>query len=167
VSDLIQPKSKSSCDSVTNWGRVAPFRSNGKGQIARTTRTLEELAELIEAEGDDGDKRLLAKAQHVRELKLRIEEGEAGLGVKWAQWGMRRFGRGKTWLYEMNTIASAKNPEAALAAYHNKNSERGKRYNDRIIERNPERAAVIRLIRKMNIEQVRKIRKTIAVLTGE
>jgi len=129
--------------------------------------TLDELASKIELEAKSGDARLLATAKLVRELKLRIEGGEAGEGVKWTVWGEQRFGRKKTWLYDLNAIACAKDPKAAVKAYHLRNSEKQKRRNDRLIERNPERAAVVKLVRKIDVEHVRKVRKYICDLTGE
>jgi len=135
--------------------------------MSKKKRTLDQLATKIELEAKKGDKRLLATAKLVRELKLRIENGEAGEGVKWTEWGHQRFGRCKTWLYDLNAIASAEDPEAALAEYHRKNSERQKDYNDRQKESDPERNSVIRLVKEIDIEHVRKVRKYIAVLTGE
>jgi len=129
--------------------------------------TLDELASKIELEAKSGDARLLATAKLVRELKLRIEAGEAGEGVKWTVWGELRFGRRKTWLYDLNAIASAEDPRAAIRAFHRKNSEKQKRRNDSLIERDPERCAVINLIRQIDIEHVRKIRKLICDLTGD
>lgn len=129
--------------------------------------TLDELASKVELEAKSGDARLLATARLVRELKLRIENGEAGEGVKWTVWGEQRFGRSKTWLYDLNAIARAKDPRAAIKAIHRKNAERQKRRNDRLVERNPERAAVVKLVRKIDIEHVRKVRKYICDLTGE
>ncbi len=129
--------------------------------------TLDELASKIELEANSGDTRLLATAKLVRELKRRIEAGEAGEGVKWTVWGEQRFGRKKTWLHNLNAIASAKDPRAAIRAYHRKNAEKQKRHNDQLIERNPERAAVVKLVRKIDIEHVRKVRKYICDLTGE
>ena len=129
--------------------------------------TLDELASKIELEAKSGDARLLTTAKLVRELKLRIEAGEAGECVKWTVWGEQRFGRRKTWLYDLNAIASAKNPKSAIRAFHRKNSERQKRRNDQLIERNPERAAVVKLVRKIDVEHVRKVRKYICDLTGE
>jgi hypothetical protein len=84
--------------------------------MRKKKQTLDELANKIESEAKKGDKRLLATAKLVRELKLRIEAGEAGKGVKWTEWGHQKFGRCKTWLYDLNAIASSEDPEAALAA---------------------------------------------------
>lgn len=130
-------------------------------------KTLDQLANEIETNARWGDEHLLETAILVRELKLRIEAGEAGNGVKWTEWAQTRFGRGKTWLYELNAIASAKDPKAALAHYRKKNSERQKLFNERLVEQDPERCEVIKLIRKMDINHVRKVRKYLCDLIGK
>lgn len=133
----------------------------------RYEMTLDELAEKIQLEAKSGDERLLETARLVRELKLRIEAGEAGDGVKWTEWGQQRFGHSKTWLYDLNAIASTKDPKAAIRDFHRKNCEKQKNRNDRLIERDPERSDVIKSIRAIDIEHVRKVRKFICDLTGE
>jgi hypothetical protein len=132
--------------------------------MSKTKRTLPALADKIECEAKKGDERLLATAKLLLELKCRLQAGEAGEGVKWTQWCQERFGRGKTWLYDLVAIASAPDPKKALDAYHKKNCERQKRYNEKVAERDPERAAVIKLLREIDIEYVRKVRKLICAL---
>ena len=133
----------------------------------RQKLTLNELADVIAAQAKKGDELRLATAMLVRELKLRIEAGEAGEGVKWTEWGNQRFGRSSTWLYDLNAIASAGDPKAALREYHRKNCERQKHRNDRLVERDPDRCEVIKLIRAMEIADVHKVRRFIRDLTGE
>lgn len=128
---------------------------------------ISELVEEIESEAKKGDEHLIAVAMLVREVKMRIESGEAGEGVKWLVWAKQNFRMSKTKLYELNTIACAKDPKAALERYRHKNREYQKRYNERASERDPERCAVIALIREIDIEHVRKVRKLICDLTGE
>jgi aminopeptidase N len=129
-------------------------------------RPLDELVKEIEQQANAGDERLIAIAMLVREVKGRIEAGEAGPGVKWFEWANHNFRLPKTRLYELNHIANAKNPRIALESYRHKNRERQKAFQARAHERDPERIAVIKYIRTMHIEKVRRIHKFIAVLEG-
>ena len=126
--------------------------------------TLEELVREIVKRANRGDKGLLARAMLLRELRRRIEAGEAGKGVKWFEWATQNIGLKKTQLYELQVIANHKNPKEALTRYRSINCERQKRLRDKAIERDPERLGVIAFVRRMPIEHVRKIRQYIAVL---
>jgi len=140
--------------------------SNGKGVVTDRWRTLDELVSEIRAEAREGDERLLATAMLVRELRHRIQAGEAGVGVKWTEWGQTKFQKGATWLNELNAIASAKDPSKALAHYRQKAAERQKRRNDRRNGAEPDRRDVIELVRSMKLDHVRKVRQHIRYLTG-
>jgi vacuolar-type H+-ATPase subunit I/STV1 len=129
-------------------------------------RSLTDLIEEIEEQSCRGDEGLIATALLVREVKHRIEAGEAGTGVKWLEWASVNFHLKKTQLYQLNHIACAKNPKQALDDYRFKQRERQKNRAERAKERDPERLAVIVLIRSMPIEKVRKVLKCIAALEG-
>jgi hypothetical protein len=129
--------------------------------MSQAKKTLSELVQEIEMQSYTGDEQLIALAMLVREVKQRIEAGEAGRGVKWIEWANVNFHMKKTKLYELNHIANAKNPKHALDDYRLKQRERQKARQQRAIEKDPERVEVIKLIRSMHIEKVRKIRKYI------
>jgi hypothetical protein len=131
------------------------------------SRSLAELVEEIESQADNGDEQLIATAMLVRELKKRIETGEAGIGVKWTEWANTNFGFTKTKLYELNTIAAAKDPKYALERYRRMNRERQKRSRSEADKAtDPERNAVIKLIKTIHIDKVRKVNSLIAALEG-
>ena len=135
--------------------------TNGNQPMTAPKKTLDELIAEIVAGAKTGNERLLATAMLMRELRLRIEAGEAGDGVKWTQWALEKFGRGKTWLNELNAIANAKDPKAAVARYCQNHGERQKRYNESHIERDPVRIEVMKMIRSLNPNQVRNVRQYI------
>jgi len=68
MSDPVGPKNKTSSISITNCGRAAVFRSNGIDPALLKTLSLDELADLIEAEAAEGDERALAAAMAVAPL---------------------------------------------------------------------------------------------------
>lgn len=130
--------------------------------------TLEELVREIVTRANRGDDALIATAMLFRELRSRIEAGEAGQGVKWFEWAPQNIGLKKSRLYELQVIANDKNPKEALTRYRSINCERQKRLHDKaIIERDPERLEVITFVRRMPIDHVRKVRQYIAVLEHE
>lgn len=77
-------------------------------------RTLNELANAIEAEAKSGDERLFATATLVRELKERVEAGEGGDGKTWSQWARANVNLSPSRLYQLNAIARASDPKAEL-----------------------------------------------------
>jgi len=132
-----------------------------------TSSHILELVNEIKQRGEKGDDELIAIAKKYGELRHLIEEGAAGPGIKWFSWARNNIGLSPSRLCELQAIAEAKYPKSALEHYRRKNRERQKRYVAAQRERDPERIAVIRLIRTIDIEHVRKVRKHLLVLTGE
>jgi hypothetical protein len=64
--------------------------------MATQKAPLRKLVEKIECEAKKGDEHLIAVAMLVREVKTRIEAGEAGEGVKWLAWATQNFRMSKT-----------------------------------------------------------------------
>lgn len=148
---------------ASNPGFLARERRNsvidGNSDIEAPTKTLDELIAEITIAVSRGDESIVATAKLMGELKRRVEDGQAGIGVKWLEWAPRTFGRGKTWLYDMNMIANAKDPEAAVARLHKKNGDRQRRYIDRLAARNSEWTDVIKTIRSMDPKHAPTMRR--------
>ena len=66
----------------------------------------------------------VAAGQMLIELRRRIEDGEAGEGVEWWPWYERKFVRSRKDAEKVMRIASAENPEQALADDNAKARER-------------------------------------------
>jgi hypothetical protein len=133
------------------------------GQSAETARemTLDELAKEIREEANKGDERLLNAAMLLRELKHRIEAGEAGVGVKWTEWARDKFGRKKTWIRNLDLIASAKDPIAELERIRKDGCERQRKYRQSHVEYDPVRREVMKMLRSLNSNQVRNVHQYI------
>ncbi len=135
--------------------------TNGHGAEAVPQKTLNELAAEIRAEAHNGDERLLRAADLLRELKLRVEDGEAGVGVKWSEWAVDKFGRKRTWIRNLDLIASAQDPNAELERIRKDGCERQRKYRQTHIEYDPVRRELMKMIRSLNSNQVRNVRQYI------
>ena len=134
------------------------------GQNAETSKSIEDLARAIEANSDKGDEALIATALLVRELKYRIEAGEAGPQVKWLVWAKARFNRRKTQLYKLTTIANAADPHRALREFRLRESNRQKTSRQRRENGDDERSALIRRLRQCDRATLGKMSKVLASL---
>lgn len=127
-------------------------------------QTIKALVAHIVERANEGDEQLIALAKIVRELKQRVEAGEAGAGIKWMEWALKNIKLKSTRLYELNAIANADDPKKELDDLRRANRERQKERRERLKnggEVDPERAEVIKLIRTVKIEVVHEVRALI------
>lgn len=140
--------------------------SGTPGIVDSNSKTLLQLVHEIECKSDSEDRQLLATAELVRELKARIEAGEAGQGVKWTEWGLLNFKMKKTKLYGLVEIGCAPNPQYALERYRLKQQEADKRKKIKrdalkAVESDPVRKELIEWARRAKIDKVKSILKAI------
>ncbi len=135
--------------------------TNGQSAPTARERTLAELAEEICEDADRGDERRIKAAMLLRELKLRISAGEAGPAVDWKQWVRINFKRSRTWIRDLDLIASAENPAAELRRIRDDGCRRQKGYRERHIEYDPVRREVMKMLKGLNSNQIRDVRQFI------
>lgn len=133
-------------------------------------KSIEELAREIELRSDFGDAKLIETAMLVKQLKTRIEAGEVGLGIRWLVWAKDRFKRRKSQLYKLITVANASDPRQALSDFRVRENLRQKKRRMALSENgtecNPDRIAVMKIIRTMSPSNIRRVHKYICDLTG-
>lgn len=120
-----------------------------------------ELVSELERDTRTGDEFTLVLALRVGELKRLVKAGAVGQGVKWEAWALQNIRVSASRLYELTAIAEAPDPKKMLEFYRRKNRERQKRFLDGKTAKDPERVAVIKLIKTIDIDIVRKARKLI------
>ena len=131
-------------------------------------RSLLDLITEIKSRAKSGDDHTLETAMLYRELRSRVENGEAGKGVKWYEWAIKHIHLKPTRLREFEVIATSPNPRAALDELRKQNCDRQRRFRERAETRaresDPERLSVVQFAKTAHIEDIRKIRKHIGLL---
>ena len=130
---------------------------NRQVSVTAEMRPLHELVREIVTNARKDDTRIIENAMLVRDVRLRIEAGEAGIGVKWLEWALVNFKLGKTTLYKLISIAKADDPHAALEEFRTRECRAQKDHRRNEASGDLERQALIRLIRALPKEDVRKL----------
>jgi hypothetical protein len=120
---------------------------------------LDILAREIEALANDADGQVIGAAMRLRQLRKRIEAGEAGVGVKWFEWAPANIQLSISRLFELQTIAEATNPKEELERLRNLNRERVKKHREAKSKaermREPERRDLIKWAKTAPIAEIR------------
>ncbi|MGA9795920.1 MAG: hypothetical protein WBQ17_10355 [Rhizomicrobium sp.] len=137
------------------------------GMAARFDKSIEELACEIEARSDRSDDNIVEISMLAKQLKARVEAGEAGKGVRFLEWALVRFGRQKSQVYRLLTIANSGDPKRALEDFRVRENERQKKCRKRLLEKvaerkelpvpDPERGKLCEWAARAKIEKVRAI----------
>lgn len=124
------------------------------------TISLEALVREIETAANTADGHVIAAAARLRELRRRIEAGEAGSGVKWTEWAPKNIKLSSSRISELIAIADAKDPNNELERLRKLNRERVKKAREKKARakqmREAERAALINWAKDAPIADVRK-----------
>ncbi len=88
--------------------------------------SLEEVAAQIVGLANEENSVVLRSAIMAAQLKRRLKAGEAGEGVKWAEWMVKHVRISKSHLYALVEIGSASDPVKALERWRCNNRERAK-----------------------------------------
>jgi hypothetical protein len=124
------------------------------------------VSEIVRHASSDDDQ-TIANALRLTELRRLIIGGAAGHNTKWMEWAVNNIGLSPSRLYELLSIADAKDPKAKLEQIRRLNREKQKRYLGGRASTDPERRAVIKLIKVIELDSVRKIRKYVDSLMGQ
>ncbi|HEY4940663.1 MAG TPA: hypothetical protein VII56_04495 [Rhizomicrobium sp.] len=116
-----------------------------------------DLVQEIVTNSRKNDDHIIANAMLVREVKIRVESGEVGSGIKWLVWAGEHFKLSKTTLYKLVSIANATDPWAALREFRSRECRTQKAHRHNEASGDLERQALIRLIRALPKEEVRKL----------
>lgn len=135
---------------------------SGSPGISSSVLPLEELINEIDEKSDLQDQELLATAELVRQVKLRVEAGEMGAGVRWLEWAPNNFRTCISKLYALNRIASHPNPREALEVFRLQQRERDKakaqkKTEQKIVDSDPDRKKLIEWARRAKMEKVKTI----------
>jgi hypothetical protein len=120
---------------------------------------LRELVRQIEIRATKTDRHFIAAAISLRELRQRIESGEAGVGVKWLEWARQNIGLESSRLYVLDAVGRAKDPHAELE--RQRKLERERRKKSRVAQATrekamePDRKELIAWAKTASIEDVR------------
>ena len=127
------------------------------GLQVENAKSIEDLAREIEENTEAGDDALIATAMLVRQLKCRIEAGEAGPGVSWLTWAKARFNKRKSQLYKLITIGNAPDPRQALKDFRVRENNRQKTCRQRRENGDDERSALVKRVRQCDRTALNKI----------
>lgn len=126
---------------------------------------LEVLAQKIEAHSTKSDNHVIAAAMLVRDVRRRIDAGEAG-DITWHEWGPKNINLSPSRLYELQCIADADDPAAEIERIRCLIRERVKKHREkraaemRSLEQ--ERRDLIAWARKASIEEIRRVLRQVA-----
>jgi hypothetical protein len=81
--------------------------------IAQTVRRIEVSFDKIKQYSEKADQYRISAGKQLVELKVRIEAGEAGKGVKWWAWYAENFNRTRRDAQRVMALANADDPEKA------------------------------------------------------
>ena len=134
------------------------------GLQVENAKSIEDLAREIEENTEAGDDALIATAMLVRQLKCRIEAGEAGPGVSWLTWAKARFNKRKSQLYKLITVANASDPRQSLKDFRVRENNRQKSCRQRRENGDDERSALVKRLRQCDRATLGKMSKVLASL---
>jgi len=95
------------------------------------TETLRRLISDIETWSDKSDDRILAAARNLKELRIRVEAGDAGNGVKWMEWALANINLKPRQLRYLQTIGESKHPKTELERTRKLGCERVRKHRER------------------------------------
>jgi hypothetical protein len=90
--------------------------------------SIPELIFEITRKSDIGDEETILSALMLRQLRLRVQAGELGTGIKWFEYALQAVKLKKSRLKELDKIARAKDPRSELNYLKRLAVERAKRF---------------------------------------
>lgn len=134
--------------------------------MTQTEQRILDLVSEIEQHSNRDDDDLISNAMRLAELRRLIKQGAAGPNVKWTEWAIKNIPLSASRLYELLMIADARDPKAKLEQLRRLTREKQKRYVGARTSTDTERLAVIKLIKVIKLDEVRKVRQFLHSLTG-
>lgn len=133
-------------------------------EMKETPEPLEVVACRIQEHAEESDDHVVAAAKLLRELRQRIEDGEAG-EITWPEWVEANINLSKSRLHELQQIADAEDPKAKLEQLRGATRERVRKHREKKAnarrEMEDDRRELIAWAKKAPIDAVRDVLRRI------